>query len=263
MEYSSLRRRCKGDTMFRNNLFRRYKYRYRATPAPKHSRQLNYHKIQGVIATVVIIAIFSLIYIQLDRQVMPTVMVMAKLHGTTVATKAINEAVSQSLKGIQATEQDMLSYDYNDQGELVSWNVNSVLINTLCADMVEKSNAALQNLGEVIFKVPLGNLTGSRIFANLGPDISVRILPVGTVQIDYDNDIRSTGINQVNHTVWLDIEATIQVVVPLFSEQIRVTRRVMLIDKVISGKVPNILLDNVLDNLPSALQDGTVESLLP
>ena len=253
--------------MFRNNLFKRYKYRYRATPAPKNSRRLNYHKVQGIFATCIIIAIFSLIYIQLDREVMPTVMAMAKLHGQTVVTKAINEAVSQSLKGTQVTEQDMLSYDYNDQGELVSWNVNSILINTLCADMVEKANTALQNLGEVTFKIPLGNMTGSRIFANLGPDITVKVLPIGTVQIDYDNDIRSTGINQVNHTVWLDIDATIQVVVPLFSEQIRVTRRVMLIDKMISGKVPpsyvNNLPNHVLDAVPNAVIDESFESLLP
>ncbi|MGL4798115.1 MAG: sporulation protein YunB [Cellulosilyticaceae bacterium] len=242
-------------------LFRRYKYRYRPTPKPKmqYTRRLHYHKVQGVFAMLIIIAIFSLIYIQLDREVMPTVMAMAKLQGTTAATKAINEAVSQSLKEIQATEQDMLSYDYNDQGELVSWNVNAILINTLCADMVDKANTALENLGEVAFKIPLGNLTGSHIFANLGPDIEVKVLPVGTVKIDYDNNIRATGINQVNHTVWLDIQATIQVVVPLFSDQIVVNRRVVLIDKMISGKVPpsyvNVLPDNVLDVAPGDVEE--------
>lgn len=246
--------------MFKHGfLLRRYKYRYRPTPLSKNEKRLKYHKVQGLLATGVIIAIFSMIYIQLDREVMPTVMAMAELHATSVATDAINQAVSQSLKGIQATEQDMLSYDYNDQGELVSWNVNSVLINTLCADMVEKTNMELKNIGEVAFEIPLGNLTGSRIFANLGPDISVKVLPVGTVRIDYKNDIRSTGINQVNHTVWLDVEATVQVVVPLFTDQVHVRRRVVLIDKMISGKVPpsyvNVLPENVLDVAPGDLEE--------
>lgn len=256
--------------MFKGGLlFRRYKYRYRPTPKPKASKRINrysmnyhkanYHKIQSIFAIMVIIAIFSIIYIQLDRQVMPTVMAMAKLQGTSAATTAINESVRQSLKEVQATEQDLLSYDYNDQGELVSWNVNSILINTLCADMVQKANAELENIGEATFQIPLGNLTGSHIFANLGPDIHVKVLPVGTVKIDYDNEIRSTGINQVNHTVWLDIEATVQVVVPLFSDQIVVRRRVVLIDKMISGKVPpsyvNVLPESVLDVAPGDVQE--------
>ncbi len=239
--------------------YRRYKCRYRKTPAPQPIRHQQYHKVQAIFASAIIVAIFSIIYIQLDRQVMPTVMAMAKVQGTSVATQAITEAVSQSLKNVQVTEQDMLSYDYNDQGELVSWNVNSVLINTLCADIVEKANTSLQNLGEVAYKIPLGNLTGSRIFANLGPDISVDVLPVGTVKVDYQNDIRSTGINQVNHTVWLDVQVTVQVVVPLFTDQVYVKRRVVLIDKMIAGDVPpsyvNVLPESILDVAPGEVEE--------
>lgn len=250
------------------SFFKHRPHRYRPTPKPKQYdfKRQKYHKIQGMLASFIIIAMISVIYIQLDREVMPTVMAMAKLHGTSIATQAINEAVSQSLKGIQATEEDLLSYDYNDQGELVSWNVNAILINTLCADIVEKANTELQNIGEVTFKIPLGNLTGSRIFANLGPDIAVEVLPVGTVKVDYDNQIRSTGINQVNHTVWLDVESTVQVVVPLFSEQIKVNRRVVLIDKMISGDVPpsyvNVLPDNVLDVAPGEVEEDLTSDLL-
>lgn len=244
-------------------MFRSYKYRYRPTPkttthhyktpAIKSHRERKY---QGLLAVFIIIAIFIAIYIQLDKEVMPTVIAMAEHEATTIATKTINEAVNLSLESTQVTEEDLISYDYNDAGELVSWNVNSILINTLCADIVDKVADQLSNIGSVSFKVPLGNLTGSRIFANLGPEFTIQVLPVGTVKVDYDNQIRSTGINQVNHTVWLDIDATVQIVVPLFSDQVHITRRIVLIDKMVSGKVPpsyvNVLPNNVLD----AIQQG-------
>lgn len=234
---------------------RRYPYKYRKYTSVATAP----HKVQGFFAILCIIAIVSGIYIQLDREVMPTVMAMAEIQGHTVATKAINEAITQTLTGSKATMDDLLSYDYNDVGELISWNVNSILINSLCSDIVTKSMQELQSLGTVAFKIPLGNLTGSRIFANLGPDISVKVLPVGTVEVNYDNAIRSTGINQVNHTVWLDVEATVQVVVPLFSNQIHVKRRVILIDKVISGKVPpsyvNIPEESILDVAPGDINE--------
>ncbi len=218
---------------------------------PHHSP----NKIQGVIAIIIIIAIILGTYIQLDRQIIPTVLAMAKIQANSVATKAINQGITQSLITNQTTMQDLISYDYNDSGELVSWNVNSIMINNLCASIVDNTMDELQTLGVVKFKIPLGNLTGSRLFANIGPEISVDVLPIGTVRVNYDNNIRSTGINQVNHTVWLDVEATVQVVVPLFSDQVIVQRRVILIDKVISGDVPpnyvNIPEKDILEVAPA------------
>ncbi len=211
-------------------------------------------KVQGIVSIIIIIAIITATYIQLDRQIIPTVLAMAKIQANSVATKAINQGITQSLLTNQTTMQDLISYDYNDSGELVSWNVNSIMINNLCASIVDNTMDELQTIGVVKFKIPLGNLTGSRLFANLGPEISVDVLPIGTVRVNYDNNIRSTGINQVNHTVWLDVEATVQVVVPLFSDQVVVRRRVVLIDKVISGDVPpnyvNVPDKNILDVAP-------------
>ncbi|OOO00625.1 MAG: sporulation protein YunB [Epulopiscium sp. Nele67-Bin004] len=212
------------------------------------------HRLQAMLAILFIIIAVGVLYIQVDSEIMPSVMAMAELEATTIATEAINEAIAQVLTTNQTTVEDLLHYDYNDNGELVSWNVNSILINNLCAQIVSKCSSELKNIGLVPFEIPLGNLTGSRIFANLGPSIVVEILPVGTVQVDYKNDIKSTGINQVNHTVWLEVKATIQVVVPLFSNQIVVNRNIMLIDKVISGDVPpsyiQVPSQNVFDVMP-------------
>lgn len=246
-------------------MFSRRRSRYKMYHYPKayasynRQSQLMSHRFQGIVAILLIIATVSAIYIQLDKEVMPTVMAMAELRGTTVATEAINEAIRQTLESKQTTVEDLLSYDYNDSGELISWNVNSILINNICAEIVSKSTEELQNIGTVSFKIPLGNLTGSRIFANLGPDISVKVLPVGSIKVDYENKIQAAGINQVNHMVWLDVEATVQVVVPLFSNQIVVNRRVMLVDKVISGKVPpsyvNVPSESILDVAPGEIQE--------
>jgi len=211
----------------------------------------NSYRIQSIIGVAIIFITIAIIYIQLDRETLPTSMAMAKLQTTTIATQAINEAIAQTLATNQTTIEDLLAYDYNDDGDQVSWNVNSILINNLCAQIIARCSDALQNIGVLPFKIPLGNLTGSRIFANLGPELTIEVLPIGTVTVDYDNDLKETGINQVNHTVWLDVVATIQIVVPLFEEEVVVARRIMLIDKVSSGEVPpsyvNVPSNSILD----------------
>lgn len=242
-------------------MLRRRRYAFRQTNY--RQRQEFTHRMQGVFAICIIIAIVAGIYIQLDREVMPSVMAMAKAKATALATEAINESIRDTLSAQQITIDDLLSYDYNDKGELISWNVNSILINQICTDIVTNTNQELQHIGEVSLKMPLGNATGSRIFANLGPDIIIKVMPVGTVKVDYSNDIRSTGINQVNHVVWLNIDTTVQVVVPLFSDQVQVKRKVILIDKVISGQVPpsyvNVPQSSILDVAPADLE----EDMLP
>ncbi|OOB77744.1 MAG: sporulation protein YunB [Epulopiscium sp. Nuni2H_MBin001] len=214
-----------------------------AYPPPNSKRQYYgsplSHKIQGVMAIMGIVTIVAVLYVQLDEDLMPAVTVMAELEVVNRATEVINNAVAQTLESNQTTMEDLLHYDYNDSGELVSWNVNSILINQLCAELVNQCTNELKNLGSIDFEIALGNLTGSRIFANLGPSIVVGLVPLGSVTVDYESEIKSTGINQVNHTVWLDIEAIIQIVNPLLEEKAVVTRRIMLIDKVISGQVPS------------------------
>ncbi|OON95758.1 MAG: sporulation protein YunB [Epulopiscium sp. Nele67-Bin005] len=201
-------------------------------------RDLTIPKLQGLFTILLIIAIVGVIYIQLDEQITPAVIEMAKLETTTLATKVINEAVSQTLSNSPITIEDLLNYDYNDDGKLISWNVNSILINQICGDIVDKCTKELKNMGPIPFTIPLGNLTGSRIFANLGPNIEVTVLPAGTVYVDYESDVHSTGINQVNHRVWLNIVATIQIIDPPIEGTTIVSRKIMLIDKVISGDVP-------------------------
>ncbi|PHV70676.1 sporulation protein YunB [Sporanaerobium hydrogeniformans] len=201
-----------------------------------------------------IIALAIGVYIQLDQQIFPSVLAMAKVQAHTVATRAINQGITQTLLSHQTSMEDLITCHYNKNGEITSWEVNSVLINNLCADLSENALNELHDIGLVKFKIPIGNASGSKLLASLGPEINVDVLPLGMVRVNYENELRSTGINQVNHTVWLDVEATIQVVVPLFSEEITVHRKVVLIDKMIAGVVPptyvNVPKEEMLELLP-------------
>lgn len=179
----------------------------------------------------------------INKEVMPVVRSMARSEAKTIAVKSINIGVNKTLKANKVTTQDLLFYDYNDAGEIVSWNVNSIRINELCTDIAEIITEELNETGDIQLKIPIGVLAGAHMFSNVGPNINVKVLPKGTANIDYKNQLRATGINQVNHVVWLEIELQMQIIVPLSSEEMLVKRRVVLVDKVISGKVPTHYLN--------------------
>ncbi len=179
----------------------------------------------------------------INKEVMPVIRSMARSEAKTIAVKSINTGVNATLRANKVTTQDLLFYDYNEAGEIVSWNVDSIGINELCADIADLIIDDLTKTGDIQLKVPLGVLAGVHMFSSVGPNINVKVLPQGTANIDYKNQLRGTGINQVNHVVWLEIELKMQIVVPLSSEEMIIKRRVVLVDKVISGKVPTHYLN--------------------
>lgn len=175
----------------------------------------------------------------LNREVMPVIRSMARNEAKMIAIKSINSGIHNALEKNKVTTQDLLFYDYNEAGETISWNVNSIMINQLCTEVGENIIRDLHDVEAIQLKIPLGLVTGAHIFSNVGPKIPVKVMPKGTANIDYKNQLRATGINQVNHVVWLEIEMKMQIIVPLSSEELVVQRRVVLVDKVISGKVPS------------------------
>ena len=189
------------------------------------------------------IVLIAVTWALINKEVMPVIRSMARNEAKMIGVKSINTGVNKTLRENKVTTQDLLFYDYNEAGEIVSWNVNSIRINELCTDIAEVIIDDLNETGNIQLKIPIGVLAGVHMFSNVGPNINVKVLPKGTANIDYKNQLRGTGINQVNHVVWLEIEIKMQIIVPLSSEEMIVQRRIVLVDKVISGKVPTHYLN--------------------
>lgn len=206
----------------------------------------------------ILIAVLSLsfifIYTYLDKQILPIVVAMSQLKIKTIATQSINDAVKKTLVEKKINTDELVTYFYNEKGEIVSCGIDTISINEICADVITKIADEVNKYSDETIPIPSGNLIGSNIFANTGPNIDVKILPFGTATINYDREFKATGINQINHRVWLNIETTMQVVVPLASEKVTVTQQVTLVDRIISGTVPpnyvNVPDKNILDVAP-------------
>jgi len=65
---------------------------------------------------------------------------------------------------------------------------------------------------------------------------------MGNAQVDYETGFEAVGINQVNFQVWLKVDSVIAVVNPLQRQEITVSRKVSLVNTVITGEVPSVYL---------------------
>ena len=74
--------------------------------------------------------------------------------------------------------------------------------------------------------------------------IKLNIVPIGVVSGKFDSKFTSVGINVTKHTLILDINVHVSVVLPVKSYDVYSTNQILLAESIILGKVPEVYLQN-------------------
>ena len=85
------------------------------------------------------------------------------------------------------------------------------------------------------------------LLEGLGPGITVRMLPVGSVTTDFKAEFTSAGINQTRHRIYLEAVARVDLVLPNGAQSIAIRAQIPVAESIIIGEVPESYVD-VADN---------------
>ncbi len=88
-----------------------------------------------------------------------------------------------------------------------------------------------------------GNFTGNSLLLGYGPNIKLKVIPIGTVSTEFKTEFISAGINQTRHRVYLGVICTMYVIAPLISSEIVVNNSVTVAETVLIGEVPEFYGD--------------------
>ncbi|MCF3943251.1 sporulation protein YunB [Oceanobacillus alkalisoli] len=216
-----------------------------------------------LLLTVIIFAISILVSIMvIDKGIKPTLMEIATEKTNEFATRAINRAVS-------FTEDydfsDIANITYDNNGNVAAYSPDAAAIgeiNRNATNRVEEYFHRL-NRGDPIFhedeepfefeegatdrilddptlvEIPLGQVTGNTVLANLGPRIPINLEVIGTVRTDITREQTEFGINGVWISFYLTVEADVQVIIPFTSDVTTVTAEIYIDGGAILGDVPD------------------------
>ncbi|MFC0300995.1 sporulation protein YunB [Virgibacillus soli] len=211
---------------------------------------------------VLMITAFSIWFI--DQKIKPVLIDIAERKIDEFATRAINAAVKFAE---EYTFEDITETQVDNNGNVtvVGWNSSLVnKINRAATDRVEEFFHSMNRgepphyedpLGEpsvygdtvdelverdpTVVEIPLGQITGNTILANLGPKVPVNLELVGSVTTDIIDEREEFGINSVFMTLYVLVEADVQIVIP-FSTKVTTVSTKILIDKhLVMGQVPD------------------------
>lgn len=192
---------------------------------------------------VLLLAIFLSIYIFniLDRNLKPAIIQMAEARAHQVAGEAINKALYDKVLA-NVNYNDLVFVHKDSQQRITMMQANSVKISRIISQANLEIKQSLRNISEETLKIPLGQASGSKILANYGPRINVRILPIGTVSTKFADEFQQAGINQVRHILYLKIETTVSIIFPLATTSININNSIPMAETIIVGEVPNTYL---------------------
>ena len=183
------------------------------------------------LAALALLAVFLLV----DRNFRPLVFSLAEARSAAMATRALNAALTEALEdGVDYD--DLMNVRMDDGGQVSLLSANTMRMNALAERAGDAALRKLESAQKV--DVPLGAALGLTLLAGSGPRIPISIVPVGSVQTDFETEFEACGINQTRHKVYLQLSASIRIVIPTGAKTTNVTANMLVAESIIVGKVP-------------------------
>ena len=193
-------------------------------------------KTTFLIITVFCIVIILFILIFSYSKIRPIVNVVAKSKLDYLANKIVNASVEKHFENVSYS--DIVNIVFTETNNVSAVSINFSHLNTLKSKIMLDISQELENLKETEMKIPLGNFLGSEFLMGTGPKITFKLVPYGTVYIDFRDQFTCMGINQTVHEIYLDVKTGINAIIPGIKTTSFITTTVMVAHTVIVGDVP-------------------------
>lgn len=196
----------------------------------------------------VIALIIFLSFIFVDMRIRPLIKTMAASQAKLYCTRAINNAIAESLTDGTYTHENLVSIIYSEKGEVTSVSINTSEINRIKSILTNNASKEIEELSEQKMSIPIGTLIGTPFFSGRGPRIVFKLIPSGTVQSSLHHKFDEAAINQTRHQIILEINARVAAILPGFSAYTEISCDVTLAETVIVGEIPQSFTQVITDS---------------
>lgn len=206
----------------------------------------------------IVISVFLLViagvWLHITYNVNPIIRTVSEEQVKALATTAVNDAALQVMNENPAYR-DLVTVTKDDAGNITLIQANSPVISELSGRTTLVAQENIRKIGEQGIPIPLGSLSGLTFLTGKGPDINIKVLPVGSVATRFRSSFQSGGINQTLHKIFLEVSTAINVVMPGVNQSVNTNTEILITESIIIGKIPDIYfqmgrLDEMLNLVP-------------
>ncbi|MDR0384032.1 MAG: sporulation protein YunB [Christensenellaceae bacterium] len=198
-------------------------------------------KVHKVLLAVLLLIIVVLLY--MSFVVNPVVFNYGYADVEMMTVKSINKGISEIMNINSYKEVTDIRRDKD--GKILSINVDMVGLNFIANEIAGKTQQNLDTNAKNGINVPIGTFSGIPLFVGKGADIKLKVNPMGSINCHFDSSFVSAGINQTRHRIILLVNATVNLVLPLYTKKMDISVEMFFSESIIIGEVPQFYLSNI------------------
>jgi len=183
---------------------------------------------------------FGVSFVVFLTVIRPIFLQRLEYYGQKTATEAINNAVSATFSE-NDNFSELVYLDKNSDGSVSALKTNTFEMNKLRMKISDKIIEELDKIDTQYIKIPIGSMMGNELLAGMGPDIKLKIRPLGLLEVEFYDNFEDCGINQSRHTIYIVASVDISVVTQQFTTKNRISAKIPVAETVIVGNVPKYL----------------------
>lgn len=194
------------------------------------------HRIYNIIAIFSFVLALSLFL--LYHQIGKNIDEICEYKCKATANRIITDVISQNLEG---SEEQYIKI-IRDGSKIQSIETNSAAVNKTQNEIKEAINNNLSSIMDNKIKLPLGTVSGINFLSGRGPDLSLELYQLGSVDTELKSEFKSAGINQTKYKIYLTVKLELSAVMPGYSIDIKINNDYLMSETVIVGDMPNMYL---------------------
>ena len=183
-----------------------------------------------------------LLFFIADQNLRPIILTMAETHARVMAVQAMNDAVFEVMRS-ESLYSDLMNVTLDASGRVSMMSANTTRMNELSTQAALTVQRNLASIAKEGIDIPMGAALGSKLLAGSGPSVRVQVLPVGSVSTEFVSEFSSAGINQTRHRIYLQMNTTVQMVIPTGTKTATVAAHVPVAESIVVGDVPGSYVD--------------------
>ena len=201
------------------------------------SRKVYSIRLKYIIGLMLILSSVFLYQFVYNTCYTPLIVERAKLKANTVAQEAINNAVQKRISELNFNLEDFTDIIRKEDGNVSTISINSSNINLFKAGISEYILKELENFKRIEVLVSPFSFYGYTTFCSF--KIFVLVIPVEILSCDIKSHFVSAGINQTKHSVDINIDISVKLLLPIGSETMKIKATIPVAQTVIVGAVPD------------------------
>lgn len=189
--------------------------------------------------------VWSLAITYMERVVLPRGAEILHSYAETNMFEILNSTITEVISKHSLSYSSLVDIKYTSDGEISTISVDYNTVNAIKSEIAMIVSRKLNQQDEYPVSVPIGAFFNNIYLMGKGPRIKFILVQRGCVQIDFDHSFETAGVNQVLHTLKINLDADVALMLPFYDTHTYMKTSAILAQTVINGDIPEYLAGGI------------------